>query len=217
MAVRRNRRSDAAWQARSIRNEIGREIRESRTVAGVSLLTAGAAVGMSHSQLGRIERAELTNVTVDQLCRACAAVGFKLVVRAFPDGDPVRDSAQLALIGRFRDRLPAGTSVTAEAPLPAAGDRRAWDLLLGLDPVPTAVEAESRLRDVQAVQRRIALKQRDGGIERVILLVNDTAFNRRVLALHREDLRVAFPLSGRDVLAAVVNGRSPAANGLVAL
>jgi transcriptional regulator with XRE-family HTH domain len=198
-----------------LRTEIGREIREARLAGGISLRTAAAAVDLSHTQLGRIERAEVPHVSLEQLCLACAAVGLRFAGRAFPHGDPVRDRAQLALIERFRSKLPSGVVVRAEVPLPIDRDRRAWDLVIAVEPDPTAVEAESRLRDVQATQRRIELKQRDGQIRCVILLINDSPGNRRALALHRLALSTTFPLSGREVLAALSAGRTPAANGLL--
>jgi transcriptional regulator with XRE-family HTH domain len=200
-----------------IRAEIGEEIREARHSAGISLRTAAAAVGMSHAQFGRIERAELAGVSVDQLCRACAAVRLRFSSRAFPDGDPVRDRAQLALIARFRILLPPEIPVRAEVPLPIPRDPRAWDLVLGVRPDPTGVEAESRIRDVQALQRGIELKQRDGAMARVILLLNDTATNRRVLELHRPDLAGTFPLGGRAILEALRGGRTPSANGILVI
>lgn len=213
----RTRAAEATWASRMLRTEVGRTIRESRLAGGVSLRTAGASVGVSHAQFGRIERAELPNVSVEQLCLACAAVGLRFAGRAFPNGDPVRDRAQLALIARFRARLPPDLRVRAEVPLPIERDLRAWDLTLALEPDPAAVEAESRLRDVQGLQRRLELKQRDGRIRCVILLVNDTPTNRRVLDLHRVDLAATFPLGSRDVLAAIRRGRTPHANGVVVL
>ncbi len=172
---------------------------------------------MSHSQFGRIERAALPNLTIEQLSRACAAVGLKLVVRVYPDGDPARDAAQLGLIERFRRRVPAHIPFRTEVPLPIPGDRRAWDGLLSFPGTPVAVEAESRLRDIQAIERRLALKARDGRIDRLVLLVNDTAANRRVLRLHRDGLRERFPLTGREVLAAITAGEAPSRNGLLLL
>jgi transcriptional regulator with XRE-family HTH domain len=213
----RNRSGEATWAARMLRTEVGREIREARLAGGVSLRTAAGSVGLSHSQLGRIERAELPNVSIEQLCRACASVGLRFAGRAYPHGDPVRDHAQLALIARFRARLSDRVRVRVEVPLPIERDPRAWDLVLALEPEPAAVEAETRLRDLQALQRRVALKQRDGGISCVILLVNDTPANRRILALHAADVRAAFPLSGREVLAVLDRGRTPPANGVVML
>jgi transcriptional regulator with XRE-family HTH domain len=199
------------------RTDIGREIRDARLAGGISLRTAAAAVGMSHAQLGRIERAELPSVPVDQLSRACAAVGLRFSGRAYPDGDPVRDRAQLGLIARFRARLPPDIRVRTEVPLPIDRDLRAWDLVLDVKPEPVAVEAETRLRDLQSLERRIQLKQRDGGIASVVLLVNDTPANRRVLDLHRSDLRATFPLTGREVLAALDRRKTPGGNGLVAM
>jgi hypothetical protein len=157
---------------------------------------------MSHAQFGRIERGELLQLTVDQASRACAAVGLRLAVRTYPDGDPVADRAQLALLGRFRACLPEHARWLSEVPIPIQGDRRAWDAISIVAGFRFAVEAETRLRDIQALERRIALKQRDGGVDVVILLVNDTAANRRVLAAHREALRARFPLDGRAILAA---------------
>ena len=64
------------------------------------------------------------------------------------------------------------------------------------------VEAETRLDDLQALERRIYLKQRDLGIRRVILLVADTRHNRAVLEAHPELLE-RFPVSTRACLLAL--------------
>jgi transcriptional regulator with XRE-family HTH domain len=217
VSTRTTRLANGLAIGREIRIAIGREIRSSRHAAGLSLRQAGAAVGMSHAQLGRIERGVLVNVTIDQLSRAAAAVGLRLVVRAYPDGDPVVDRAQLALLGRLRDRLPASATIRFEVPLPIAGDRRAWDAIVEVGGSRFAVEAETRIWDVQAVTRRIALKQRDDGIAAVVLLAGDTAANRRTLRDHGDALAGQFPLDGRAVLRAVRAGRVPAANGILVL
>ena len=172
---------------------------------------------MSHAQLGRIERGELLQLTVDQASRACAAVGLRLAFRAYPDGDPVADRAQLALLGRFRACLPEHARWLSEVPLPIQGDRRAWDAISIVAGFRFAVEAETRLRDIQALERRIALKQRDSNIEVVVLVISDTFANRRTLAIHREALRARFPLGGRTILKALRAGRPPAASGVVVL
>jgi hypothetical protein len=61
------------------------------------------------------------------------------------------------------------------------------------------------------------LKQRDGRVEVLILLVSDTAHNRAVLAEHREALRASFPLDTRAVMRAVEAGQTPEASGIVVL
>lgn len=200
-----------------LRAQIGAEIRIARLGAGLSQDAAGRAAGMSHAQLGRIERAKLRDLSLDQACRAATAVGLRLTVRSWPDGDPVRDAGQLRLLARFRDRLPDGGTWRTEVPLPLPGDRRAWDAVLALAGRRAGCEAETSLRDMQALERRLALKLRDGDVDVLILLVSDTAMNRRVLRAHREDLRPLLPLDGRDVMASLRVGRIPDAGGLVVL
>jgi transcriptional regulator with XRE-family HTH domain len=217
VATRSSRLHDARTLSRQIRIEVGREIRSARQSAGGSLQEAGARTGMSHAQLSRIERGVLEHVTVDQLARGCAAVGLRLWVRAVPGAGPALDGPQLELIGRLRARLPADVRVRTEVPLPAPGDPRAWDCVLGLSPTNTPVEAEARLRDIQALERRFALKRRDGRVDILVLLVSDTAHNRSVLALHREALRDSFPLDTRQMMAFLRVGRTPMASGIVVL
>jgi len=215
------RRSIAIQEAhaltRRIRFEMAREIRDARLNAGMSLRTAANEGAMSHAQLGRIERGELGHLTVDQLSLACAAVGLRLMVRGIPGPGTAIDAGQLALIGRLRRLLPPSVSVRVEVPIPIQGDRRAWDVVLGLDPDEMPVEAETRLRDIQGVERRSTLKLRDSEFDRMVLLVSDTANIRRVLDAHREDLRPMFPLDTRAVLAHLRRGSTPPASGIVVL
>jgi hypothetical protein len=79
------------------------------------------------------------------------------------------------------------------------------------------IDAETRLRDVQALSRSKALKLRDDGGGLMILLVANTRHNRHALRLARADLVAAFPIAGGRVLEAVVQGRSPAGSGIVLL
>lgn len=81
-----------------------------------------------------------------------------------------------------------------------------------------AIEAESRLGDLQATERRTLLKHRDDStIGHMFLLVAATRANRRALALGREGLRGNFPLDTREALASLGRGRCPGANGLLVL
>ncbi len=172
---------------------------------------------MSHAQLGRIERGLLATVSLDQLTRGCAAVGLRLFVRAVPGAGPAFDRAQLSLLDRFRKVLPAGLAFATEVPLPNPGDSRAWDGMFSLESRRIAVEAETRLDDIQALDRRLRLKIRDGAVSAVILVVSDTANNREALDLYRESLRATFPLDGRAIRRALREDRVPEANGIVVL
>ncbi|MGZ8501685.1 MAG: helix-turn-helix transcriptional regulator [Candidatus Limnocylindrales bacterium] len=196
---------------------LGDEIREARLDAGLSQALVGSAASVSHATVGRIERGQQAGASLALLSRICAAVGLDLSLRAYPGADPIRDVAQVRLLARLRDRAGPGLAWRTEVPLPIPGDPRAWDATISARGVAMAVEAETRLRDVQAVDRRIARKRRDGQLDLVILLVADTAANRRALAAAREALRASFPLDGRVVLPALVAGRLPAESGIVLL
>jgi transcriptional regulator with XRE-family HTH domain len=202
-------------QAGRIQAMTGTEIRLSRRGAGVSIRTAAASVGMSETMFGRIERGRLPNVTVRQLAVACAAVGLKFAARPYVDGDPVRDAGHARLLERLHRELPAGSSWRTEVPVAGRGDPRAWDAQCRFAGAKIAIEAEMRLSDLQALDRRIALKRRDANLALVVLLVADTVGNRRALAAHRESLRSSFPLDTRAVLAALRAGRAPTACGIV--
>jgi hypothetical protein len=215
MGIRVTRLDQALEDTRRVIGMIGGEIRNGRHTAGLSLRAAGRSVAMSHAQFGRIERGEMEGLTINQASRACAAVGLKLVVRIYPDSDAVLDAPQLALLERFRARIGGTGNWAREVPLPIAGDRRAWDAVVEIGGHRIAIEAEARLRDLQALERRITLKQRDGGLPIVVLVVNDTATNRAILKVHDREIRASFPLDGRAILAAIDGGRSPVANGIV--
>ena len=151
------------------------------------------------------------------LARLCRTVGLELAVRAYPGGDALRDVAQLRLLERLRTRLPASLHWRTEVPLPQVGDKRAWDALVSGPGWSVAVEAETRLADVQALIRRLELKRRDGRIDHLILLVADTRTNREALLAARQALEPAFPLKAATILAALRNGTDPGGSGIVIL
>ena len=196
----------------------GSEIRMARLAAGLTLRDVARAVGLSYSQVGRIERAAHPNVTVLQLARICSVVGLDLSIRAYPGGRPLRDAAQLALLGRIRDRLHPGLTMRTEVPLAIEPDLRAWDAVItdGLGG-RVAVEAETRIVDFQALARRLALKQRDDSMDRVSLLVAATRTNRAAVREAQPFIGDAFVFDTRSTLADLSAGRLPTRSALVLL
>lgn len=97
---------------------VGDEIRTARLTAGLTMAQVGAAVGLSPSQISRIERASSRDVPARHLARMGAAVGLDVRIRAYPGPDPIRDAAQQALVDRLRGRLPDGVSMRTEVGLP---------------------------------------------------------------------------------------------------
>jgi transcriptional regulator with XRE-family HTH domain len=196
---------------------IGEELREARLRPGLTQRQVGAAVGISHTEVGRIELGKAPRVPFETLVMLAAVLGLDLPLRVYPSGEPIRDAAQLALLAKLRTHLAPGLGWRTEVPLRIPGDRRAWDAaVLGGDwHVP--IDAESRLRDVQVCSRRTALKRRDDHQDVVILLVADTRNNRRALRLAAPDLVADFPLRGSTAIAALERGERPAASAIVLL
>ena len=208
----------AARRARAALAELGEEARRARLEHGLSQAEVGRAIGISRAHVGRVERGELPGVPLRTLGRQLAAVGRELSVRAYPAGAAVRDATHLALLRRLRSAVEGwGWHVRLEVPMGGDSDGRAWDALLTQGAVGVAVEAETRVRDLQALFRRVGLKQRDSGVGTVVLLLSATRTNRLVIRDYREELATAFPTSHPDVLRALARREAPPSNGVVLL
>jgi transcriptional regulator with XRE-family HTH domain len=183
----------------------------------LSLRDVAAASGVPHQQLLRFEHGELDRVSITDVGAWCAVVGLDLSLRAYPAGDPIRDRAQLALLERLRTRLHPSLRWRTEVPLPIERDLRAWDAeISGRQPQRwrARVEAETRIADGQALERRLTLKLRDDPGGHLVLLLSDTRANRAALRSLREGLTELLPLDTREVLAAFTAGRDPGASGI---
>jgi hypothetical protein len=120
-------------------------------------------------------------------------------------------------VRRFLALLPSSVWRQLEAAIPAAGDLRAWDVLLRLDPVLVGVAVETRLRDVQELLRREQQKLRDSGAQRLLLVLLDSSANRRAVREAGPALRNELPLDGRAIRRALREGRDPGASGILFL
>ena len=212
-----HRRDRARRLARRSLQIIGEEFREARLRAGMNQRELGLLAGTSHTTVSRIELGSAGRIPFETLVVIATILGLDLPLRAFPSGAPIRDAAQSALLARFRACLAPTLQWQAEVPLRVPGDRRAWDAVVSDRAWRVPVDAESRLRDVQACSRRTALKRRDDGADVVILLVADTRHNRAVLRLASPDLVADYPLSGREALAALGCGERPKGSAVVRL
>src|SRR5215207_1996834 len=193
------------------------ELRRARTNGGLIQRDVAQAAGVSHATVSRIERAASPEASLIVLARLASVVGLKPSLRFYPDGDPIRDVAHVRLLERLHGRLHPDLRWRTEVPLLIPGDLRAWDATIVGAGFGVGVEAETRLRDLQAAARRTNLKQRDGELDHVILLVADTRANRLALRLGAADLGTAFPVAQRDCLRALREGRDPGGSAIIVL
>jgi transcriptional regulator with XRE-family HTH domain len=192
--------------------EIGEEFHERRLELNQSQDSTARACQMSRVHYGRIERGTAPRLELSEINRVATVLGLTPSLRLYPAGAPVRDVAHSSNLQRFLEPVSAPLTHRLEVPLPAREgtfEQRAWDAVLFGDGKRTAIELEMRLRDVQALIRRIDLKRRDDPTNGFLLLLADTRNNRRVLA-EFANLFVDLPrLRPTAVRAAISSGRHP--------
>lgn len=206
-----------AARARDTLARLAAEARTTRLAAGLSQRDLGEAIGLSRSQVSRIERGLSPELTIVVASRLFAVLGMNLSVRVYPAGNPIRDAAHAALLERLRARCHRSFRWATEVPFPKPGDLRAWDATATAPAVRIGIEAETRIRDGQALDRRLALKERDGGMDRMILLVASTRANHAALRAYGDILRSRFPVDGRRALELLGAGADPGGNALIVL
>lgn len=192
-------------------------MREARLDHHLSMAVCASAIGVSEATWSRLERGLSPNLSIARLTQAAAVVGLDAKFRAYQGGPPLRDRAHVELLERFRAHLGPGVRRSTEVPLPVARDQRAWDGLARAPHLRVGVEAETRARDSQALQRRLELKQRDGGVDRLMLVLADTRHNRGFLRAAGRGFLDAFPIPGAVALDRLARAVDPGGNAIVLL
>lgn len=184
----------------------------------MSQRTGAVRLGCSQSQYSRFESgAQPGAIRLVRVAEVAALLGLELSVSLHPAGEPVRDRGHQALIRRFRGELHRSFEVQAEVPFPGPGDPRVWDLILRHGDLLIGVEAETRIRDLQALVRRMRGPERDGGADRLVLLLSDSRLNRRLAAELRQALGDQFGCPARRLLAALRNAHPLPGSGVLLL
>ena len=222
MPARRGPLTRGTERGMSLVQALMREAEAARIANGTSYVAIGRALRLGSGQVAKIMRSQTSRVSVVRVAQILEAVGLRLAASAFPAGPPVRDAGQLALLARFRERISPALRWSEEVPvveLMTAGvaDLRAWDAGIDGAAVRVRLDAETHVGDLQLVQRRVALKQRDGLVGCVILLLSDTQHHRRLLRVAGDGLRAQFPVSQRAALRALRDGAAPGGNAIVLL
>ena len=204
--VRGTRRGERAYR------ELGAELRETRLASGWTQQRVADVVGMSRSRYIDVEAGRAMHLTIVEASQICAVLGLDLAVRAFPGSGPIRDAAHSARLVRLTGAAQPPLRVLRECPLPGAPGRfeqRAWDALVVGAGLRTAVEMEMRVRDAQALERRLRLKRRDDPTDRFVLALADTKGNRRLLKSMPEFMADLPRLGPSRVSGPLAAGRHP--------
>lgn len=188
-------------------------------VHGISQRALAQQLGISQAQLWRIEERQIADVSLRRLCEMASLLGLEPALTLHPLGDPIRDKGQQALGRRFDGLLAAAWSVTSEALLPLPGDLRSWDRLLRLigarERHLVGVDLESRVRDVQDLVRRSRLRERDGGVDAILIVLSDSATNRSLVDQLSEALGPAYATPSRAIRAALRMGHPLPGSGVL--
>ena len=217
------------------KSELGVEIRRARVGGSLTQDEVGAACGMTGAYVSLIEHGLAHGASITTLARVASVVGLDLTVRVYPGGAVLRDAAHRALLERLHAAISPALGWRTEVPLPNPGDQRAWDAMItGHGPARAdgpggaaggagpggrsfriGVEAETRPRDAQALQRRLALKRRDGGVDHVLLVLAATRGNRAFLRETGAAFASDFPVVGRSAITALSAGQDPGGSAIV--
>jgi hypothetical protein len=89
-------------------------------------------------------------------------------------------------------------------------------VILGVD-WRHGIEAETRPRDRQALERRLALKLQDGDVNSLSLVLLDSRYNRDFVRANGDVLSERFPIAGRRTLELLHAGVNPGGNSVILL
>lgn len=194
------------------------ELRSARIDRDISGASLARTLGISPAQFSRIERGLTQGLSIEQASALLAGVGLELSVRAYPVGEPIRDAGHARLLARFRARLHHSLRFQTEVPFPDPGDLRAWDVVVsGHGGWRHGYEAETRPNDLQALERRLALKSRDGAVDSVSLLLLDSRHNRDFVRANGDALFERCPVPGRRALELLEAGVDPGRGSVILL
>jgi transcriptional regulator with XRE-family HTH domain len=215
MPTRQNPADEAARRAKYQMDQVVRDLRARRLMAGLSLSAVAAALGCSRQLVAKWEQRALAPRPI-RLAAWGATLGLDISIRAFDAGSPLRDAGQLRLLGRARHAVGTRWAWRTEVPVTSNPlDRRAIDAVLTAPRGSVGLEAITRLVDAQAQVRAALLKQEASGVDRMILVLADSRHNRAAVREGAATLRPAFALATRAVLRALRRGELPKTNGTI--
>lgn len=192
-------------------------LRSARVSLGLSQRAVARQLGCSQSQFSRFEAKKVKHPTIVRLASIASILGLEPSLTFHAKGPAIRDKGHEALIGRLLKVLSPTWHVLREAPFPNLGDARSWDVLLRLGNYRIGIEAETRIRDVQALVRRMRDRAHAGGADVILIVLSDSAHNRQLVDQLRAALGEDFSTPQSALLQAIRNGTQLRASGVVLL
>jgi transcriptional regulator with XRE-family HTH domain len=195
------------------------QLRDARITEGISQAALAEQLGVTQASVSMLEAGKVADVSVIRIAEIASVLGLEPSLTLHRIGPPIRDRGHEALIARFRQRLAPSWRVVREAEFPSAGDPRSWDLLLRhpTERYLIGVEAETRIRDLQALVRRMRERGREGGVDQLVIVLSDSATNRRLVRDFRDALGAEFQTPAASILAALANVSRLPGSGVVLL
>lgn len=217
MSVRESRLERGKQLSAEVVRTLLARIKEARLEANLSQAALAKRLGWTQTRYSLFER-NVAPVTLEDTCLAAAMLGFKPKFELYRVDEGLRDQGHTRLIARLRALISPLWHVTLEAPFPLLGDLRSWDLLIRLATTyRVGVEAETRLRDIQELVRRIRQRELHGGVDAIVIVLSDSGHNRRQV----DDLRAAlgsdYQTPTDELIDALRAGRSLKGSGVLLL
>lgn len=219
MATKETHLQRGRRRARTATERTLNELAESRRTLNLSQRTVAMELGINQSQYWRIEARKVEDLTVTRVFEIASVLGYEVALTLHPIGDPIRDAAQQSVSKRFDAILAPTWIVVDEALLPNPGDRRSWDKLLrltgGAERHVVGVDLESRIYDIQALVRRTRERERDGGVDEILIVLSDSAHNRRLASSLAEALGPPYATPAVEIRKALRRGEPLPGSGVI--
>ena len=191
------------------------EVKTARHDANLSQDALSKQLGWTQTRYSRFER-NADPITVADVCLVATVLGLKPRFALYREGEGLRDQGGQRLIDRFCSLLSPLWTVRREAPFPTLGDLRSWDVLIRLGTSFRAgVEAESRLRELEELVRRIRQREVHGQADAILIVLSDSAHNRLNVGALRTALGVDYQTPPRQLLTALRTGTPLPGSGLL--
>ena len=217
MVTRESRKARGQRRGAEVVAATTRALRDARVTLGISQAALASELGWSQSFVSRVDRNKVPQVSLLDISMVASVLGLEPSLSLHRIGPAIRDRGHEALISRLLHLLSPAWHALREVPFPSPGDPRWWDLVLRLPSYRLGVEAETRIRDLQALVRRMRERAGDGGADALLLILSDSAHNRSLVEQLRDGLGPEFSACPSTVLVALRLGAPLPGSGVVLL